>query len=163
LNVWEQFKVQNLEIFALQWTSAAYNFFIHGPFSIIFVGKVAYTSLVYVVKISYQSKMLWVIEKHFSRKRFNQRCYFLLLFSLFFDISKQFCKHNRSIEWYFFSPNCFFFGSKLLCSLKFFHLSRFRNQISPPNVFLRKFQHLFSTLKHYNLCGQMTPNLFHTI
>jgi len=30
-------------------------------------------------------------------------------------------------------------------------LSRFRNQNSPPNVFLGKFQHPFSTPKHYNL------------
>jgi len=44
-----------------------------------------------------------------------------------------------------------FVDFELLCSLIFFHLSRFRNQISPPNVFLGKFQYLFSTLKHYNL------------
>jgi len=58
LNVWEQFEVQNPHIFTLQWTLVAYNFFIHGPFSIIFVEKVAHTSLVVVVKISYQSKKL---------------------------------------------------------------------------------------------------------
>jgi len=56
LNAWEQFEVQISDIFALQWTSAAYNFFMKGPFSIIFVGKVARTSLVFVEKISYQSK-----------------------------------------------------------------------------------------------------------
>jgi len=33
-------------------------------FSIIFAGKVAHTSLVLVVKISYQSKKLLLIEKH---------------------------------------------------------------------------------------------------
>jgi len=103
LNVWKQFEVQNLDIFALQWTLVAYNFFIHGPFSIFFVVKVVQTNLVYVLKISYQSKNLWVTEKYFSRGRFSHRCDFLLLFSLFFDISKQFCKHNESIEWYFFT------------------------------------------------------------
>jgi len=101
LNVWEQFKVQNPEIFALKWTSAAYNFFIQGSFSIIFVEKVAHTSLVFVVKISYQSKKFWVNEKHFSKGRISYRCELLLLFSLFFDISKQFFKHNESIEWFF--------------------------------------------------------------
>jgi len=106
LNVWEQYIVQNPQIFALQWTSAACNFFIQGSFSIIFVGKVAHTSLVFVVKFSYQFKKLWVTEKHFSRGSFNPRCDFLLFFSLFFDISKQFCKHNESIEWYFLSPMC---------------------------------------------------------
>ena len=110
LNVWEHFEVQNPDIFALQWTSAAYNFFIHGPFSIIFVGKVAHTGLVYKNKISYESKRLWVTEKHFSRGRFIHWCDFLLLFSLFFDISKQFCRHNESIEWDFFSPKCLSFG-----------------------------------------------------
>jgi len=33
----------------------------------------------------------------------------------------------------------------------FFHSSKFRNQISPPNVFLGKFQHLFPTLEHHYL------------
>jgi len=84
LNVWEQFKVQNPYIFALQWTLAAYNFFIQGPLSIIFVGKIAHTSLVFVIKISYQSKKLWVTKKYSSRWRYNQRCDFLLLFSLYF-------------------------------------------------------------------------------
>ena len=166
LNAWEQFEVQNPDIFALQWTSAAYNFFRQGLFSIIFVGKVAHTSLVLVVKISYQSKKLWLTEKHFSRGRFSHRCVFLLLFSLFFDISKQFCKHNESIEWFFFPPKCLSFDFKSLCSLKFFHLSRFRNRISPPNVFLGKFQHLLSTLKHYNLSIYMVkwPQIwFYTI
>jgi len=151
LNVWKHFKVQNPDIFALQWTLAAYNFFIHGPFSIIFVLKVANSSLVCVVKISYQLKKLWVIEKHFSRGRFSHRCDFLLLFQLFFDISNPFCRHNKLIEWYFFSPMCWYVGIESLCSLNFFHLSRFRNRISPPNVFWGKFQHLFSTLKHYDL------------
>ena len=50
-----------------------------------------------------------------------------------------------------FSPMCLYVGFESLYSLKFFHLSRFRNQISPPNVLLGKFQHPFSTLKHYNL------------
>jgi len=80
LNVWEQFEVQNPHIFALQWTLATYNFFIHCLFPIIFVGKVAHTSLVCVVKISYQSKKLWVTEKHFSRRRSNHRCDFCYFF-----------------------------------------------------------------------------------
>jgi len=58
LNAWEQFEVKNPHIFALQWTSTAYNFSILGFFSVIFVGKVAHTSLVFVVKIPYQSKKL---------------------------------------------------------------------------------------------------------
>ncbi len=56
LNVREQFKVLNSDIFRSQWTSAAYNFFIQGSFSIFFVGKVASTSLVCMAKFSYQSK-----------------------------------------------------------------------------------------------------------
>jgi len=150
-NVWKQFKVQNSDIFALQWTSAAYNFFTKGLFSIIFVKKVAHTSVFYMVKLSYQYKKLWENERHFDRGRFSHRCVFLLLFSPFFDISKQFCRHNESIEWYFFSLKCLSFGFESLWSLKFFQLSRFRNRISPPNVLFRKFQHLFSTLTHYNL------------
>jgi len=38
-----------------------------------------------------------------------------------------------------------------LYSFKFFHLKRFRNQNWPLSMFLGKFQHPFSTLKHYNL------------
>ena len=138
-NAWQQFEVQNTDIFALQWTSAAYNFFKQGLISIIFVGKVAHSSLVLVVKISYQSKELWLTENHFSRGRFSHGCVFLLLFSLFFDISKQFCKCNESIEWFFFHQSVFSFGIESLFSLNFFHLSRFRNQISPPNVFWGQF------------------------
>jgi len=52
LNVWEQFEVQNPDIFALQQTLAAYNFFTQVPFSIKLVGRIAHTSLVCVVKIS---------------------------------------------------------------------------------------------------------------
>jgi len=37
-----------------------------------------------VTKISYQSKKLWVIEKHFNRRRFNPRVCFLQLFLLLF-------------------------------------------------------------------------------
>jgi len=57
LNVWEQFEVQNPHIFALQWTLATYNFFIQGPFSIIFVGKVAHTSLIFVLKFHINPKI----------------------------------------------------------------------------------------------------------
>jgi len=110
LNVWEQFEVQNPNIFALQWTLAAYNFLTQGSFSKKFVGKVVHTSLVSVVKNLYQSKKLWVNEKHFSKGRFSHRCDFLLLFSLFFDISKQFCRHNKSIKRYFFPPMCLYAG-----------------------------------------------------
>jgi len=39
LNSWEQFEVQNPHIFALLWSSAAYNFFIYGPFSIFLLEK----------------------------------------------------------------------------------------------------------------------------
>jgi len=122
------------------------------------IGKIAYTSLVYVAKISYQSKKWWVNEKHFSR-RFSRRCVFCNFSCYFFDIWNPFCRHNESIQWYFFT-NVFvfsvffsflFFSFESLYSLKFFHLSRFKNRISPPNVLLGKFQHLLSTLKHYNL------------
>ena len=51
----------------------------------------------------------------------------------------------------FFLPMCLFTTFESFYSIKFFHLSRFRNQISPPNVFLWKFQHSFLALKHYNL------------
>jgi len=63
LNVWEEFEVQNPNIFALQWTLAAYNFFIQSPFSIIFVGKVAHTSLVCMVKFHINPKSYeWMIN-----------------------------------------------------------------------------------------------------
>jgi len=73
LNVWKQFEVQNLNIFGLQRTLAAWFFFIQCPFLIKFFEKVAHTSLFCVVKIPYQSKKLWVSKKHFSR-RFSYRC-----------------------------------------------------------------------------------------
>jgi len=149
LNVWSnlKFKIHTfLHYNELRWL---YNFFIQGLFSIIFVGKFVHTSLVFVVKISYQSKKLWVTDKHF-RRRFSHRCDFLLFLSLFFDISKPFCKHNESIEWYFLSSMFLYASLEAVFSSKFFHLSRFRVQISPPNVFLGKFQHLFPTLKYYN-------------
>jgi len=44
-----------------------------------------------------------------------------------------------------------YIGYEALYSLNFFHLNRFRNQISPPNVLLGKFWHSFSTLKHHDL------------
>jgi len=132
LNVCEQFEVQNSHIFALQWTLVAYNFFIHGLFLVFFIGKVVHTSLVFFGKISYQSKRLWVNENHFSRGRFSHRCDFLVIFSLFFDISIFFCWNNESIEWYFFPSMCLDVGFESLCSLHFFHLSKFRNR---PNVF----------------------------
>jgi len=76
---------------------------------------------------------------------------FLQFFLLFFDISKLFCRHNESVEWISFSPICLYTSFELLCSVNFFHLNRFRNQNLPPKVFLGKFQHPFSTPKHYNL------------
>jgi len=57
LNVWEQFEVQNPDIFELQWTSAAC-FFIQCKSPIVFFGKVVHISLVYMDKILYQSKNL---------------------------------------------------------------------------------------------------------
>jgi len=45
----------------------------------------------------------------------------------------------------------FYVGFESFYSFNFFHLSKFRNRISPPNAFLEKFQHPFATLKHYNL------------
>jgi len=74
LNVWEQFEVQNPDILGWQWILTAYNFLIQGPFSKKFIGKVVPTSLVCVAKISYQSKELWVIERHFSKRMFSCKC-----------------------------------------------------------------------------------------
>jgi len=57
LNVWEQFKVQNLDIFGLQWTLGS-SFLLHTmSISNNFFEKVAHTSLVCVIKVSYQSNM----------------------------------------------------------------------------------------------------------
>jgi len=53
---------------------------------------------------------------------------------------------------------CLYGGFKALYSLKFFHLSRFRDQISPPNEFLGKFRQIFSTLTHYIILQSMQPN-----
>jgi len=92
---------------------------------------------------------------------------FLQLFFAIFDISKPFCRHYEPFEWYFVSPMCLYSSFEGLYNFDSFHLSRFSNQISPPSVLLGKFQHPFSTLKHYtkscNLHGQMTLNLFHVI
>ena len=104
-----------------------------------------------MAKISCQSKKLWVTEKHSSRRSFSHRCGFCSFSCSFQGISKPFCNHNESIQWIFFSPMCLCINFESFCSIIFFHLSRFRNQISPPNVFLGKFQHPFSTLKHYDL------------
>jgi len=103
LNVWEQFEVQNPHIFALLWTLAAYNFFIQGHFPIIFVGKVEHTSLVFVIKISYQSKKLWVNEKNFSRGRFNHRCDFCYFFHCFFTFQKNFADTMSQLNDFFFT------------------------------------------------------------
>ena len=62
--------------------------------------------------------------------------YFLQLFLLLFDIS--FCRYDESIEWYFFSNNVFV-GFEVFYSLNFFHLSRFKNQTSPPTAPLSAF------------------------
>jgi len=58
LNVWEQFEVQNPNIFGLQRISTTCFFFIQCPFPIIVFEKVAHTSLVGVAEISYQSKKI---------------------------------------------------------------------------------------------------------
>jgi len=42
-----------------------------------------------------------------------------------------------------FSPMYLYVGFEALYGLNLFHLSRFRNRMSPTNVFLGKFQHLF--------------------
>jgi len=110
-------------------------------------GLVAFSS-----NVHFQSNLLGFVPlKHFSRRRFNHRCDFLLLFSLLFWHFKTILQ-TQWVNWMIF-----FFTNVLIClfritlHLNFFHLSRFRVWISPPNLFLRKFQHLFSTLKHYNL------------
>jgi len=41
---------------------------------------------------------------------------------------------------------CLYVGFELLCSLHFFHLSKFRNQISPPNV------QRFANVQHVKHC-----------
>jgi len=74
LKVKEQFEVQNSNMFLLHWVSFSNKCF----------WKVVHTILIYMAKISYQSKKLWVTEKHLSRRRFNLRCIFLQLFLLFF-------------------------------------------------------------------------------
>jgi len=88
LNVWEQFEVQNPDIFVVQWALTTYIFFIKGPFSIIFVGIVVHNNLVSMAKVSYQSKNLWVTEKHqFSRERFSHHyvfCNYFLTFQIHF-------------------------------------------------------------------------------
>jgi len=127
--------------------------------------KVAHTSLVCMVKsfISYQSKKLWVIEKHFSSMRFSLRCDFCNFPCYFWHFNA--ILQTQWVNWMIFSfIHVFYVGFEALLSLKFFHLSKFRNQISPPNVLLVKFGHLFSTLKYYNLViykTKITPNLFH--
>jgi len=56
LNIWEQFKVQNPDIFLLQLTLATCFFFIWCLYLIKKLEKAAHTSLVCVAKILYQSK-----------------------------------------------------------------------------------------------------------
>jgi len=89
LNVWEQFEVQNPDILGLQWISASYFYFIQCLFSILKDLNVAQTSLFYMSKISFQSKKLWVTEKHFSRRKFSLRCIFatILTFESYFASS----------------------------------------------------------------------------
>jgi len=102
LNVWEQFKLQYPHISALQWTLVGYNFFIQGPFSIIFIGKIVHTSLVCMVKISYQSKKLWVTKKHFSRGRFSHRFDFLQFFHCFLTFQNNFVDTMSQLNEIFF-------------------------------------------------------------
>jgi len=91
-----------------------------GCFQYFLLEKLCILVYFFSVKISYQSKKLWVDEKHFSRQRFSHRCDFLEIFSLIFDILKQFCWHNESIEWYFFLSMCLYVGFESLGSLHFF-------------------------------------------
>jgi len=129
----------------------ANNFLIQVLFSIIFVHKVAHTSLVFVVKISYQSKKLWVTKKHFSNRRFSHRCDFLLFFYNFLTFQNNFAETMSQLN-DIFIHQCVCMLVLNHFTIKFlFCLSRFRVWISPPNVFLGKFQHLFSIPKHYNL------------
>jgi len=68
LNIWEQFEVipTFLDYSELQWlVSSSYSLY----FQYIKIEKVAHTSLVCVFKISYQSKKLGMIEKHFNKRR----------------------------------------------------------------------------------------------
>jgi len=87
--------------YSFKFNSKWCNFCIQCPNSIKLFGRFVLSFLVCVVKFSYQSKKLWVIEKNFSR-RFNFRCVFCNFSCYFFDILKPFCKHNESIQWYFF-------------------------------------------------------------
>ena len=100
-NVWESFEVLNLDIFGLQWTLAAYFSFIKYYFPIKIIVKVAYTSLVYVAEISFQSKMLWVYEKHFSRRGFNPRSLFCNFFVTFWHLKA--ILHTHWVIWMKFS------------------------------------------------------------
>jgi len=144
LNAWEQFEVQNPNIFALQWTLAAYNFFRQGLFSIIFVGKVVHTSLVRVVKISCQYKKLWLIKIILVEVVSVIDVFFSYFFTVFWHFKA--ILQTQWVNWMiFFPPKYFSFGFESLCSLNFFHLSRFRNQISPPNVFRQISAPFFNT------------------
>jgi len=80
LNVWEQFKVQNLDIFGLHWTLTACFFFIQCTFPINFLGKVAHTSLVFIVKNFISFQEVWVTMKQFSKRRFSYGCVFCNFF-----------------------------------------------------------------------------------
>jgi len=56
------------------------------------------------------------------------------------------------LNWMIFSfTNVFLCWFWITLQLIFFHLSRLRVQISPPNVFLGNFSIFFPTLKYYNL------------
>jgi len=93
-------------------------FFLHTlSISTKFFGKVAYTILVCMVKISYQSKKLQVFGKYFSRRRFNYR----YMFCNFFTFQSQFVD-TMSHSICFLSPICWLVGFKALYSLKIFHL-----------------------------------------
>jgi len=76
--------------------------------------------------------------------------FFATFLAIFLTFESHLADTMSQIQWYFFSPMCLYASFELHYSSKFFHWSRFRNQISPPNV-LTKFKHHFSTLKHYNL------------
>jgi len=78
-------------------------------------------------------------------------CFLQLFLLFFFTFESYFAITMSQFNDVFFSLMCLYDGFESLYSLKFFDLSRFRNQISPPNVFLKKFHHLFSKLKHYNI------------
>jgi len=125
-------------------------------FQIKKIGKFVHINLVCVVKISYQFNKLWVTQKQF-RRRFNHRCFFCNFICYFLTFQSHFAKTMSQLNDIFVHQCDSLLVLKHFIVLIFFHLIRFRNHISPGNVFLEKFQHPFSTLKLIVL-QSMWPN-----